>query len=286
MNAFLKSLAGISLLTAFTEAAGAGQVSPFADKPCDSYSNFTDDNGTPGVLLWGNAPLADYGSREVKFNVDGVRELREPPKPGVHPRIIFTPDDVPDIRRRLKQTRCGQETWKNLLCWTEMLKGVYDDQADYAKPDVWKGSYGGLRGRVPLFRLNAPREPGKPNYNKNAKAAELYKSLADGTATDFHAFYWNAFALEAFRCLIEEDKTGAETLAKAVITALKIDQGKREAERKAKKESKPPSRPIGGFQLSFVYDFIFDWLTAEQRGAIHDELAATTWSHDNYGTFN
>jgi hypothetical protein len=245
MKRSLLNLISVFVLLFTFSASNAQQKSAFSDKPCDSYSNYTDDKGKPGILLWGNAPLTDYGSRKVKFDMTGIRKLNEPPPPGVHPRIIFTPADLPDIRKRLKETRCGQEAWKNILCWTEMMKGNYDDQADYAKPDVWKGSFGGLHGRVPLFRLNAPREPGKPNYNKNAKAAELYRRLADGTATDFHTFYWNVFALEAFRCLIEEDKAGAETLAKAVITALKIEQAKREAERKAKNKTKPPSGPIG-----------------------------------------
>ena len=43
---------------------------------------------------------------------------------------------------------------------------------------------------------------------------------------------------------------------------------------------------MGGFQLAYVYDFINAWLTPDQRQAMHDELAAGSWSHDNYGTFN
>lgn len=262
----------------------AKQKSAFADKPCDSYCGKVGLDGKP--LLWGNAPFTDFGSRPVKFNQKGVRKINQIPKPGVHPRIFFTPEDLPDIRKRLKETQCGQNAWKNLLCWTEMIKGNYDDQADYTKPDTWNGSFGGLHGRVPLFRLNAPREKGKPNYNKNEKAAELYQALKSGKATDLPPFYWNVFALEAFRCLIEDDKSGAETLAKVVITALKIDQAKRDEKRKKKKETTPPAQPVGAFQLSFIYDFIYNWLTPAQRKAIHDELAATTWSHDNYGTFN
>ena len=29
----------------------------------------------------------------------------------------MTPDDLPDLRERLKTTRCGQEIWKNVQCW-------------------------------------------------------------------------------------------------------------------------------------------------------------------------
>ena len=67
---------------------------------------------------------------------------------------------------------------------------------------------------------------------------------------------------------------------------MKLDQAKRAAEMQSKNQSDPPDQPVGGFQLAFAYDFIFAWLTPDQRAAIHDELAESTWHHDNYGTFN
>jgi hypothetical protein len=257
--------------------------SPFADKPCDSYSNYTDDNGQPGVLLWGKAPFSDFGSRQITFDQTGVRTIRQVPGPGIHSRIFFGPDDLADVRQRLKQTRCGQEAWKNILSWTEMMKGKYDDKADYAQPDLFAGGFGGLHGRVPLFRLGVPRTNGAA-YNHSPNAAAFYQNLIKGDATGVPDFYWDTFSLEAFRCLIDNDKAGAEDLAKAVITKLKADQAKRDAD--PKEQGKTPKEPVGRFQLAFTYDFIFNWLTPEQKKAIHDELALSTWSHDNYGTFN
>ncbi len=257
--------------------------SPFADKPCNSYSNYTADDGKPGVLIWGQAPLTDFGSRQIPFDQTGIRTIRQIPGAGVHPRIFFGPDDLPDVRKRLKETRCGQEAWKNILSWTEMMKGKYDDKADYAQPDVENGSFGGLHGRVPLFRLGVPRVNGAA-YNHNPNAAAFYQNLIKGDATGVPDYYWNVFSLEAFRCLIENDEAGAQDLAKAVITMMKADQAKRAAD--PKKAGKTPEQPVGAFQLAFTYDLIFNWLTPEQKQAIHDELAEGTWSHDNYGTFN
>ncbi len=273
----------VSLVTA---AAFDPSTSPFANKPVDSYSNHKSADGKDAVMLWGQAPYLDFGSRPVEFDLTGVRKLPPAPAPGVHPRIFFGPAQLPDVRRRLKETRTGQEAWKNILSWTAMMKGEYDDKAEYAQPDRWNGGFGGLHGRVPLFRLGLERVPGKSPYNRSEKAAEIYRSLVDGTATTFPDYYWNVFALEAFRCLIEDDKAGAETLAKAVLTAMRIDQAKRDIERKQKNAVKPPEQPVGRFQLAFCYDFLFNWLTPLQKKAMHDELAATTWSHDNYGTFN
>jgi hypothetical protein len=165
------------------------------------------------------------------------------PRPGVHPRIYFTPDDLPDLRRRLKETQCGQAAWNNLLCWTEMMKGRYDDKAAYAKNDVWQGGFGGLHGPVPLFRLGVPREKGFA-YNHHPGAAKSYRALVDGSATGFPDYYWNVFSLEAFRCLIENDEAGAKDLAKAVVTAMKLDQAKRAADPKAEQSAGRADRRV------------------------------------------
>jgi hypothetical protein len=254
-------------------------ASPFADKPADSYANVADQDGKPRTLLWGAAPITDFGSRSITFDQSGVRQLHQIPAPGMHPRILFTPDDLPDIRRRLRETRCGQEAWKNILSWTTMLKGAYDDHADYAQPDRYAGGFGGLHGRVPLFRFGMERP-----YNRNPSG--IYLKLADGTAKEFPEYAWNVFALEAFRCLIEQDDVGARTLAKAVVTAMHLDQAERQAKASKKNSDAPLSEPVGRFQLAYTYDFIYAWLDQTQRQAIHDELAAGSWSHDNYGTFN
>ncbi len=288
------------------KAQYVNNTSPFADKPADSYSNFKDENGKPGVLIWGNAKPNDFGSRSVTFNYDGVRKVNQVPTPGVHPRIYFGPDDLPEIRKNLKETQCGQACWKNILSWTAMMKGDYDDTKEYAKPDVWQGGFGGLHGRVPLFRLGVPRANGMA-YNHNTLAKDIYDGLANGTATSFPKYYWDVFSLEAFRCLIENDEVGAKKLGKAAMTALEIDISKRDSaqaglikpitrnstiavqtikDANGKKIIKPNEQPIGGFQLAFTYDFIFNWLTPDQKKAMHDELAENTWSHDNYGTFN
>jgi hypothetical protein len=271
------------------------EQSAFRDKPADSYSNYNGLDGATVYPIWGQAPFFEFGSRTVTMDKKGVRELPPAPKPGIHPRILFGPDELPDIRKRIRETRCGQEIWKNILCWTESLKGTYDDSADYAQPDRWKGGFAGLRGRVPLFRMGLPKNPsppaGKSGYNQNPAAAELYQSLADGSATEVPPFYWNVFALEALRCLVDDDQPAAEKLARAVVTSLRLDQAKRVKARAAEEEKKkkplpPIAQPIGGFQLAFIYDFLFNTLTTDQRREIHAELAATTWSHDNYGTFN
>ena len=257
----------------------ADTSSPYANKGCRSYSSYNDDTGKPVELRWGQMQPNDFGSRAVKFDATGARSVHQIPAPGVHPRVMFTPEDLPEIRKRLKETQCGQGAWKNILSWTEMMKGNYDETAKYAQPDVWKGGFGKLHGRVPLYRLGM-----KGGYNKNSSGA--YQKLVAGEPGEPPAFFWNVFSLEAFRCMIDNDEAGAKNLASATVNLLKIGQAKRAEEARGKGATGSPDQPIGAFQLAFTYDFIYQWLTPEQRKAIHDELADSTWHHDNYGTFN
>jgi hypothetical protein len=250
--------------------------SPFADRPCKSYSSSTD-------LRWGDAPVNDFGPFKLKLNLSGIRQLNQVPAPGIHPRILITPADLPELRDRLRNTRCGQMMWNKVLSYSNGLRGTYDDNADYAKPDLWKGRFGGSHGHVRLLYYH---DAGSPFNPKNRG----YARLIEGDLTVNPGPYWSVMSIEAFRCLIERDKVAGANLGKAVLTAMRHDQALREQQREAKHQRGPIDHPVsggaGGQELGWIYDLDYNFLGPEARTAIHDELANTTWYHDNYGTFN
>lgn len=248
--------------------------SPFAKMPCTSYASYK-ANGTEVNPIWGESNPWDFGPRRVAFDSTGVRTLNQIPAPGIHPRIFCTPADREDVARRLKETQCGRELYKNLLCLVNYMKGTYDATADYAVvPEVMAAQ--GQKARVDFNRLQSD--------NKTSMAGDRYKALIAGDTTQKTAGFWHAFALEAFRCWVEGDSVGGKNLAAAVTTALKIEQGNRAADPKF--AGKPLEQPIAGIHLGYTYDFAYNFLNPDQRKAIHDELANGTWNHDNYGTFN
>ena len=57
LYSFLLSLLSLT----FIFNVDAQSLSPFADKPCVSYSGYKDESGKPATLLWGNAPLNEFG---------------------------------------------------------------------------------------------------------------------------------------------------------------------------------------------------------------------------------
>ncbi len=247
--------------------------SPFAKFVCNSYAGYSVE-GKPITIHWGDIKPNDFGDQPITFDYSGIRKLGQVPPPGVHPRILCTPDDLADIQHRLKETRCGQEAWKNLLCFTEMMKGKFQENADYNQGSN-KIQYRNIMCRVPLARLGGG--------STTEECGALYQALVQGDTTKtVPPGFWAVYPLEAFRCWTENDGASAKDLSAAVITSLHIEQRLRAATGK----EPPYEQPIAGVHLAYIYDFLFNFMTPDQQKEIHDELANGTWSHDNYGTFN
>ena len=253
------------------------KASAYGDKSVWSYHG-------KDPLPWSLFKPRDYGSAKIVFNAEGVRPVGTVPAPGVHPRIFFSPEDLPAIRQRIKEDRGAQEAWKNILSYTNAIKLTYDEKADYAQPD-WANGDWHIHGRtVEIHRIGS--------YGKNRE--DYFGLLAAGKNPEKtfgknpSGFYFPA-AIEAFRCLIADDAQGGATLAKAVETAVRLEQERRTREDKPVQPGQPPkpSTPrYAACNLGLVYDFIYNWMTPEQKRLLHDELVLLSAWADNYGTFN
>lgn len=253
------------------------KASAYGDKTVWSYA-------AKDPLPWTMFHPNDFGSLKVTFEPKGVRSVGEAPAPGVHPRIFFSPEDLPGIRQRIKEDKGSQEAWKNILAWSHALNLTYDEKADYAQPDWSKGSFG-VHGRFPdLMRIGG----------YGAKREDYYALLAQGKTPkafekDSPANFFKPGAAEAFRCLIDDDAKGAQKLAAATVTAVKLEQDRRAKMDKPVKPGEPPHPSTGrpaACALGFIYDFIYNWMTPEQKKIVHDELVTLSAWDDNYGTFN
>ena len=211
----LRTLDAADALPASSDVDPLVKASAYGQKTVWSYS-------AKDPLPWTMFHPKDFGSSRIAFNADGVTPVGKVPAPGVHPRIFFSPDDLPAIRRRIKEDRGAQEAWKNILAYSHAIKLTYDEKADYAKPDWAKGDWhihgrtvelhriGGYGKREDYFGLLAAGENPEKTFGKNPSG-----------------FYFPA-AIEAYRCLIDDDAQDARTLAKAVETAVRLEQERRQ----------------------------------------------------------
>lgn len=248
-------------------------ASPYGDKTVWSYH---DSNPIP----WSLFKPRDFGSSRLTFDGQGVTPVGRVPAPGVHPRIFFSPDDLPSVRNRIQQTQGGQEAWKNVLSYANWMKRSYNQNADYALPHWYSGF--GYKGRIPnLHRFNG------------VSGEDYYTILSNGqTPASFAStptFFFKVASAEALRCLIDDDATGGEKLARAVVRTIELEQARRAASDAPTAPGLPPkpSTPRAeSSSLGLIYDFIHKFMTPAQRDFVRQELVLLSAWADNYGTFN
>ena len=151
---------------AFLNTAGVfgGQLTTggnFGYTPAQLNSNFTSDLGQ-------------------KYDFSGLNWSRftPPPPPGVHPRILFNPEDVPDIRNRLTTTTEGPVLLSTIRSFCGNLTALNGQ---------WNSVYTDLSNGVTT------------NFTGDNAMVQ-------------------AMSYEAFRCLIDNDTASAKKLCAALVT--------------------------------------------------------------------
>ena len=232
-------LAAIAMLTLAISHCSAETQPPGAVDPLVKSSSYGDKSvwsySSKQPLPWTMFHPRDYGSSKIVFNAEGVTPLGTVPAPGVHPRIFFSPEDLPAIRKRIKEDRGAQEAWKNILAFSNAIKLTYDEKADYAKPD-WANGDWHIHGRtVELHRIGGYDKDREDYFGLLAAGKNPEKTFGKNPS----GFYFPA-AIEAFRCLIDDDVRGGKTLANAVETAVKLEQERRAVSDKPQVPGEPP----------------------------------------------
>jgi Concanavalin A-like lectin/glucanases superfamily len=259
------------------------KASAYGDKCVWSYSG-------SDPLPWTMFRPKDFGSAKINFNSNGVTSVGTVPPPGIHPRIFFSPEDLPTVRKRLKEDPAAQAAWKLILAYSHALNLTYDEKADYAQPDWANGSFH-VHGRTDqVMRIGGYGANREDYYGllSSGKPTETFENPKSGGKSRPSGFFFVA-AVEAFRCLIDDDAAGAKKLAAAVETSVKFEQERRAKEDKPVKPGQPPrpSTPrYDASQLGLIYDFIYNWMTPDQKKLIHDELVLLSAWVDGYGTFS
>ncbi len=257
------------------------KASPYGTKEVYSYAEHD------GLMPWTKFHPHDYGSAYVAFSGEGVRDVGKAPAPGVHPRLFFSPEDLPAIRKRIKEDRGAHEAWLNLLAYAHALRLDYDESADYAKPDWVKGSWW-IHGRVTDMHLFGGYAKDREDYYGLLAQGKFPDKTYNNTDNPVANFFLPASA-EAYRCLIEEDIPSAQKLATAVVNAVQFEQERCAKNDKPVSPGNPPNPSTPRFaaaNLGLIYDFLYNYMTPDQQKTVRDELVTLSAWHDNYGTFN
>jgi hypothetical protein len=202
---------------------------------------------------------------EVKHDAEGfaAKRLYSVPAPGVHPRMLFGPDDLPRLRRQFKDSVNAAEMLK------QMRERVV---ASLSGPDGWGAEVfdAMAAGNVESFFTlwNDPRNPKK----------------GEAPGHGAHPFP-SALMDKAFLALIDADEVSGKKVAAAVATYAAFLQPRvEEAATQPGGENYWLSvRNVMGNSatIGFMYDFAQPFMTLEQAAVTRKLIATAT--KDRYG---
>ena len=215
--------------------------------------------------------------------------IRPAPAPGIHPRVLFNPEDIPLIKKRLETTQAGKaiygsicEQLKRTLTGPNAKLGPLYDALIKGDPELIDRltlPYEELKKKYPSASFPEPEEKGKSKGDKPL-------GHPDRLALAVSVMY------EAFRCLIDKDEAGGKKAAAAVTTLARISRIELEQAKARPKDDKAMEKeadkqergilpgwwgtPRGeSYQgtIGLDYDFAFPFMTDAQRSEVRGFLA-------------
>ena len=201
---------------------------------------------------YSNEEIAKYFSAPLSYQYDytGLAKdrIKSPPAPGIHPRVLFNPEELPDLRKRLAETKPGK------MVMTRIRAGLAENLT-------------GTKAKFGAF------------YNQVASGKHTPDLLKDQSDAPYFVMY------EAFRCLVDQDDVGGKKVAAAITSIAKMD---RELLSKSREKiiAKSGDKAAHDYQsqtgecqwglLGLGYDFAYNWMTEDQRSTVRDTLADAT----------
>ena len=217
-------------------------------------------------------PSPPIEAHDDSTGLDRARLGKVPP-PGVHPRILISPEQLPDLRRRLKETEVGREA---MACLRMRIDSALHTPG-WGK-DLYELLASGNLQTVEAA-LNEKRQlPVQGHYQP----------------------YLETLGSEALRALIDEDQPGGRKVATALATYSELvdralshlpelplhDDAWRVRPDSTKKdgpwlESLSARDLVGYHLLGYAYDFAFPFMDESQRSitrrAISKATKGTVW---------
>ena len=261
----MKNISSIAMALAIA-ATGLLAALPAGTEPRMLSGELTAEEVLDGAYPFPASPHVDVTSDTKGFAADRISKV---PPPGVHPRILLSPEDLPDLRRRLKETETGRALYATLKSRTD---GALRDSKEWSSQLYAKLAAGDEVGVLALVDKHNGFPSGIGHYQP-----WLY-----------------AIVMESFDAMVSADEAQGKQAATAIATYAKLIQQNLEKVLSAPmnddvwraKTSGPTTgygssdqgmrEGVGGHLLGYAYDFSYNFMTDAQRSTVRGVISTAT----------
>ena len=171
---------------------------------------------TPGQLAildgpeteWPTAPKKDYDFRGFDHGLLGSKT----PPPGVYPRLLFSPEDIPILAARVRSTTVGK---MSLIEMEQLFKKSFWDPTTSDGQVFMKLASGALAG------LEWPDDV-RPEQVATSNTAQQFKGQKQGIYNSHVAYMPECLTSMALYCLLSGDDKRGREVASAVANYYKL----------------------------------------------------------------
>lgn len=209
-----------------------------------------------------NGEMGWKPSPQVEFSVDysgyAKERFSEVPAPGIHPRILMSPEDIPDVRDRLESTEVGKSMLKDVRF--RLDDTIYNEGTKYQR------AYQALvDGDFSAFQqIDAEENLGTTGHYQNAVTYEIM--------------------LQSFLAMLYDDAEKGHTSAAALATWVEGMQPTFEQWRAGEDNSGRYTsyHACGSYmefdmqRLGYTYDFAYNFMTESQRSKVRSAISTLT----------
>jgi len=224
---------------------------------------------------WPGVPLSAYDLTGFNTAMLGSKV----PAPGVYPRLLFSPEDVPAIYARMKSQKVGQKT---LAEWDYLLKTTWWDP----KTDDGKVFQKLVAGQIDQLQFIDP-QPGRID-----PLLYIFKGQTPGIYNAYVNYTTNSLATMALYCLLTGDDEHGRQAAAAIVNYYRkieplLDKISAMSDSEFGTNSYMAKFSETGFRgmrlvishmdLPFLLDFAGKWMTTEQKAFMCRIIAKATY---------
>ena len=232
---------------------------------------------------WPTASESEFDFTGFNYGLLGSKV----PPPGVYPRVLFSPEDLPTLAQRIKGSKLGQ---KSLIEMEYLFKQSWWDPATSDGRVFQKLASGNLGG------LDWPDVP--PQQVATINTAQMFKGQKPGIFNTHVAYVPECLTAMALYCLITGDEVHGQQAAAAIANYYRlreplIDQWNALSDSEfagpdfsgngAAMHWRGMHGLVAHMNLGLSLDFAGTWMTAEQKDTMRRIIAKATYGRRAYG---